>query len=84
MSLPCPSSISAHPIKSTNFPEEPKKLTQLEDNLASAKVELSADDLKSLNEASAITLGFPNNFFALPMVQTFVYGGLKDRIKNRV
>ena len=24
MSLPCPSSISAHPIKSTNFPEEPE------------------------------------------------------------
>jgi hypothetical protein len=28
MSLPCPSSISALPIKSTNFPEEPKKLLE--------------------------------------------------------
>lgn len=58
-----------------------KKLTQLEDNLASAKVQLSGADLKSLDEASAITPGFPNNFYTLPMVQTFVYGGLKDRIK---
>jgi aryl-alcohol dehydrogenase-like predicted oxidoreductase len=57
-----------------------KKLTQLEDNLASAKVELSPDDLKSLNEASEITLGFPHNFYAKPMVKSFVYGGLRDRI----
>jgi aryl-alcohol dehydrogenase-like predicted oxidoreductase len=58
-----------------------KKLTQLEDNLASAQVELSAADLDTLNEASAITPGFPNNFYEKPMVRTFVYGGLRDRIK---
>jgi aryl-alcohol dehydrogenase-like predicted oxidoreductase len=59
-----------------------KKLSQLEDNLGSAKIELSADDLKTLNEASAITLGFPHEFYALPMVRSFLYGGLADQIKR--
>lgn len=58
-----------------------KKLSQLEDNLNSAKVELGADDLKVLNEASDIKLGFPHDFYRLPMVSSFVYGGLRDRIK---
>jgi aryl-alcohol dehydrogenase-like predicted oxidoreductase len=58
-----------------------KKLVQLQDNLASAGVQLAADDLKLLNEASAITLGFPNNFYAKPRINSMVYGGLRDRIK---
>jgi aryl-alcohol dehydrogenase-like predicted oxidoreductase len=58
-----------------------KKLVQLQDNLASAGVQLAADDLKILNEASAITLGFPNNFYAKPRINSMVYGGLRDRIK---
>ena len=59
-----------------------KKLTQLEDNLGSAHVDLSQDDLKILNDASAIKLGFPHDFYEMPMVRTFVYPGLKDRIKS--
>ena len=58
-----------------------KKLSQLQDNLAAADVELDADDLTALNEASAIKLGFPHDFYSMPMVQTLVFGGLRDRIK---
>jgi aryl-alcohol dehydrogenase-like predicted oxidoreductase len=58
-----------------------KTLAQLEDNLGAAGVELSADDLKTLNDASAIKMGFPHDFYQLPMVRTFVYGGLRDRIR---
>lgn len=58
-----------------------KKLSQLEDNLGSASVILAADDLNALNEASAIKMGFPHDFYQLSMVRTFVYGGLHDRIK---
>ena len=60
-----------------------KKLSQLEDNLGSAAVELSTEDRQVLQEASAITLGFPHEFYALPMVNSFIYGGLGDRIKAR-
>jgi aryl-alcohol dehydrogenase-like predicted oxidoreductase len=58
-----------------------KKLIQLKDNLASVEVQLGTDDLEILNEASAITLGFPNNFYAKPRINSMVYGGLRDRIK---
>ena len=57
-----------------------KTLVQLQDNVASTVVQLAADDLKILNEASAITLGFPNNFYAKPLINSMVYGGLRDRI----
>jgi aryl-alcohol dehydrogenase-like predicted oxidoreductase len=57
------------------------KLSQLDDNLASTAVELDGDDLKLLNAASAIKLGFPHDFYTMPMVRTLVYGGLADRIK---
>lgn len=58
-----------------------KKMSQLEDNLASSEVELDKEELKLLNEASAIKLGFPQDFYDLPMAHTFLYGGLRDRIK---
>jgi aryl-alcohol dehydrogenase-like predicted oxidoreductase len=58
-----------------------KKLTQLQDNLGSADVELNEAQRRTLDEASAITLGFPHDFYLNPMVRNFVYGGLRDRIK---
>jgi aryl-alcohol dehydrogenase-like predicted oxidoreductase len=59
-----------------------KKLSQLEDNLASADVEFEAQDLQELDEASAIKLGFPHEFYAMPMVRSMIYGGLGDRIRS--
>lgn len=57
-----------------------RKLSQLKDNLASADVSLSADQLKTLDEASRIELGFPYDFYAKDMVRGFIYGGMRDRI----
>jgi aryl-alcohol dehydrogenase-like predicted oxidoreductase len=57
-----------------------KKLTQLRDNLGSATLVLSEAQRRTLDEASAIKLGFPYDFYDMPMVRNFVYGGLRDRI----
>jgi aryl-alcohol dehydrogenase-like predicted oxidoreductase len=57
-----------------------RKLAQLTDNLASFELTLSADQLKTLDEASHIELGFPYHFYAKDMVRGFVYGGMRDRI----
>ncbi len=57
-----------------------RKLAQLEDNLASLNVELGAEQLSRLDEASRIELGFPHDFYSLEMVRNFVYAGLADRI----
>jgi aryl-alcohol dehydrogenase-like predicted oxidoreductase len=58
-----------------------RKLTQLEDNLRSLDVTLSPEQLQRLDQASAITLGFPHDFIANSSVRSIVYGGLRDRIK---
>jgi len=57
-----------------------RKLSQLKDNLASADVSFSAKQLKTLDEASRIELGFPHEFYTRDMVLGFVYGGMRDRI----
>ena len=57
-----------------------RKLAQLKDNLASADVSFSARQLKTLDEASRIELGFPHEFYTRDMVRGLVYGGMRDRI----
>ncbi len=57
-----------------------RKLSQLEDNLASLELKLSDAQVKTLDEASQIELGFPHDFFKREMVRTFVYGGTRDLI----
>ena len=57
-----------------------RKLSQLQDNLASFDLTLSADQLKTLDEASQIELGFPHDFYAKDLVRTFIYGGMRDHI----
>lgn len=57
-----------------------RKLTQLQDNLASLDLTLSPAQVTALDEASRIELGFPHDFFGKDMVRTFVYGGLRDQI----
>jgi len=57
-----------------------RKLSQLQDNLASFDLTLSEDQLKTLDEASRIELGFPHDFYAKDLVRTFVYGGLRGQI----
>ena len=57
-----------------------RKIHQLEDNLKSLEVNLSPDQIRRLDEVSAISPGFPNSFFQNEMVRTFAFGGLRDRI----
>jgi aryl-alcohol dehydrogenase-like predicted oxidoreductase len=57
-----------------------RKLSQLQDNLASMELTLSGDQLKTLDEASRIELGFPHDFYAKDMVRAIAYGGMRDRI----
>jgi aryl-alcohol dehydrogenase-like predicted oxidoreductase len=57
-----------------------RRLSQLQDNLASFDVTLSADQLKTLDEASRIELGFPYDIYAKAMPRAVCYGGLRDRI----
>jgi len=57
-----------------------RKLSQLEDNLASSDLSLSSDQLKTLDEASQIELGFPYDFYTRDLVRGLIYGGMRDRI----
>jgi diketogulonate reductase-like aldo/keto reductase len=57
-----------------------RKLSQFQDNLASLDLTLSGDQLKTLDDASRIELGFPYDMYAKEMARAFCYGGLRDRI----
>jgi len=58
-----------------------RKLSQLQDNLASLELTLTPEQVGRLDQASAIPLGFPHDFFVSPMVRNFAYGGMRDRIR---
>jgi aryl-alcohol dehydrogenase-like predicted oxidoreductase len=57
-----------------------RKLSQLEDNLASFEVALSEEQLKKLDDASAVDLGFPYEMYQKEMPRTFAYGGMRDSL----
>ncbi len=57
-----------------------RKVSQLQDNLASSDLELSAEQLKSLDGASRIELGFPHSLYEREMVRSIRHGGTWDRL----
>ena len=57
-----------------------RRISQLQDNLASLELELTTHQISTLDEASAIELGFPHEFYENEMVKTIAYGGLRDKI----
>jgi aryl-alcohol dehydrogenase-like predicted oxidoreductase len=57
-----------------------RKLSQLEDNLASLTIKLEPQQISTLDEASAVELGFPHDFYQMEMVRNFIYAGVRDRI----
>ena len=59
------------------------KLSQLEDNLKTVDVILSDEHIKRLNDASAIELGFPGEFFREGGVKMNTFGGFYDRVEKR-
>ena len=57
-----------------------RKISQLQDNLASLDLELSAEQLKCLDEASRIDLGFPYSLYSKGFAAAIRYGGMWDRL----
>ena len=57
-----------------------RKVSQLQDNLASLELSLSAEQVKALDEASSIELGFPFYLYTAEMTRAVAYGGMRDRI----
>jgi aryl-alcohol dehydrogenase-like predicted oxidoreductase len=57
-----------------------RKLSQLQDNLASFELALSPDQIKILDNASHIDLGFPQELYAKEFPRGLRYGGMHDRI----
>lgn len=57
-----------------------RKLSQLQDNLASFDIQLSTGQVKTLDEASQIDLGFPYSMYAKEFVRAIAYGGLRGQI----
>jgi aryl-alcohol dehydrogenase-like predicted oxidoreductase len=57
-----------------------RKIAQLHDNLASLDLFLSSDQLKTLDDASRIELGFPHDFYTKEMVRSILYAGMGDKI----
>jgi aryl-alcohol dehydrogenase-like predicted oxidoreductase len=57
-----------------------RKLSQLQDNLASFALSLSPEHVKVLDEASQIDLGFPYNMYGKEFVRAIAYGGMRDQI----
>jgi len=57
-----------------------RRISQLQDNLDSLTLELSPKQVSELDEASAIELGFPHDFYDIEMVKALVYGGMRDQI----
>jgi aryl-alcohol dehydrogenase-like predicted oxidoreductase len=57
-----------------------RRISQLQDNLASLELELTRGQIAALDEASAIEMGFPHDFYENEFVKTLAYGGLRDQI----
>jgi aryl-alcohol dehydrogenase-like predicted oxidoreductase len=57
-----------------------RKFQQFQDNMASADLTLSPEQVKSLDEASSIELGFPYSMYSKELVRGIAYGGLRDQI----
>ena len=72
--------VASLPPRAGHLHHRRAKLSQFEDNLASFDLTLSADQLKTLDEASRIELGFPHDLYVKEMLRTFAYRGLRDQI----
>lgn len=57
-----------------------RKLTQLQDNLASLDLKLDEAHLTRLDNISRVDLGFPHEFYQKDFVRAGIYGGMADKI----
>ena len=79
-----PAQVALAWLRSRDIPVIPivgaRRVSQLQDNLASLELELTRAQVAALDEASAIEMGFPHDFYENELVKTFTYGGLRDQI----
>ncbi len=62
-----------------------RKLAQIKDNLACIDLKLTPAQLKRLDQASAIDLGFPHDFLASDRIRDMLSAGTFDQIdKDRI
>jgi aryl-alcohol dehydrogenase-like predicted oxidoreductase len=59
------------------------KPRHIEDNLKCLEFELSGENLKRLDDVSAIELGFPQDFMNMKEIKTMLYGGTYDLIEKQ-
>ncbi len=59
------------------------KLSQLEENLKTIEVVLTADHIKKLDAVSDFELGFPGDFYKEDGVKLANFGGFYDRVERR-
>jgi len=57
-----------------------RRISQLRDNLASLQLNLTKEQVSTLDKASAIEMGFPHDFYENEFVKAVAYGGFRDRI----
>jgi hypothetical protein len=57
-----------------------RRLAQFRDNLACLDLKLDGAQLKRLDSASHVELGFPHDFYDRDMVKGLLYGGLRDKL----
>jgi aryl-alcohol dehydrogenase-like predicted oxidoreductase len=57
-----------------------RKVSQLQDNLASLDTKLSEEQLQSLDQASRVDLGFPYDLYQKEFPRAIRYGGMRDRL----
>jgi aryl-alcohol dehydrogenase-like predicted oxidoreductase len=57
-----------------------RRVDQLQDNLASLTLTLSPEQVKALDAASAIELGFPERMYRNEMTGKLVHAGMRERI----
>ena len=57
-----------------------RKLSQLQDNLASLDLSLSTKQVHAFDEASQIDLGFPHSLCGKEFARAIAYGGMRDHI----
>ena len=57
-----------------------RRLEQFKDNLACLDLKLDGSQVKRLDSASHVELGFPHDFYEQDLVKGLVYGGMRDKI----
>ena len=57
-----------------------RKFAQFQDNMASLEVVLTPEQVKALDDASSIDLGFPYSMYTKELVRGMAYGGMRDQV----